>query len=473
MVRQLNRREALRRMGAIGVAALAGTAMSAGEGRKEKPNIVIILADDLGWNDVSYHGGEIKTPNIDSIAREGVELDRFYVCPICSPTRAGLMTGRWPLRMGLMRAVIPPWRKYGLDPAEEFMPEMLARAGYKRRGCFGKWHLGHSHKRYHPLNQGFTHFCGCFNGAVDYFTREREGELDWHRQHAPAREKGYTTTLIATEAVNFINESPAGEPFFAYVPFTAPHTPLQAPDKYLAKYAHLKGKRKNYAAMVACLDDEVGKILAAIKAKGVADNTIVWFISDNGGGPGASNTPLRGGKQTLFEGGIRVPSAIRWPRGGLKGGRKVASVMGYIDVLPTLARIVGAGRGEGKAVDGVDVYGVMTGKADPPKRKWYSYWAQGSDDQERLAVIAGQWKLVREGRPILQAGDGAKAKVLLFRIDTDPNETQDLAARHPEVVATLLADLKTFRALRSKKGLPAYVAGRAGFKAPTDWTVPG
>lgn len=473
MTRQFNRREALRRMGAIGAAAALAPSTWAADGpRREKPNIVIILSDDLGWNDVSYHGGKIKTPNIDSIAREGVELDRFYVCPICSPTRAGLMTGRWPLRMGLMRAVIPPWRKYGLDPAEEFMPEMLARAGYKRRGCFGKWHLGHYHKRYHPLSQGFTHFTGCYNGAVDYFTRKREGELDWHRQHAPARDKGYTTTLIAAEAVKFIRESPAGEPFFAYVPFTAPHTPLQAPQKYIEQYSGLKGRRQKYAAMVACLDDEVGKILAAVKAKGVASNTLVWFISDNGGGPGASNAPLRGGKQTLFEGGIRVAAAVRWPSGGLKGGRKVSAVMGYIDVLPTLARIVGAGGGQGQALDGVDVYDVLTGKAGPPKRKWYSYWAQGSDDQERLAVIDGPWKLVREGTPILAKGD-PKAKVFLFRINADPNETRDLADKHPEVVATLLADLRAFRALRKEKGLPTYGAGRAGFKAPTDWTMPG
>jgi len=469
----MSRREALTCIGAAGATAwLARPARAAEKTPAAKPNIVIILADDLGWGDVGYHGSEIKTPHIDRIASRGVQLDRFYVCPICSPTRAGLMTGRWPLRMGLMRAVIPPWRKYGLDPAEEFMPEMLARAGYARRGCFGKWHLGHCHKRYHPLSQGFTHFYGCYNGAIDYFTHQREGELDWHRQHAPARESGYVTTLLAAEAAKFIAESPAGQPYFAYLPFTAPHTPLQAPKAYLDRYAHLKGKRQAYAAMVACMDDGIGKVLAAIDARGDADNTLVWFISDNGGGSGADNAPLRGGKQTLFEGGIRVPSAVRWPAGGLKGGRKVSGVMGYIDVWPTLARIAGAGAGRGKPLDGMDVYDVMTGQVAPPKRKWYSYWAQGSDEQERLAVHSGQWKLVREGTPILRKGK-AKAKVHLFKIDTDPNEKRDLADEHPRVVTSLLADLRAFRALRVAKGLPPYGQGKRAFKAPPDWTMPG
>ncbi|MGB2823203.1 MAG: sulfatase-like hydrolase/transferase, partial [Phycisphaerae bacterium] len=298
----MGRREAMRRIGAAGAVTLLGRPVFGAENRmRGKPDIVIIVADDLGWNDVGYHGSEIKTPHIDRIAAEGVQLDRFYACPICSPTRAGLMTGRWPLRFGIMRAVIPPWRDYGLPPEEETLPEMLARAGYKRRGCFGKWHLGHSNRRFHPIDQGFTHFYGCYNGAIDYFTHMREGELDWHRQYAPAREEGYSTTLLAQEAAKFIADSPADpstgsgrtEPFFCYLPFNAPHTPLQAPPEYLQKYAHLKGQRQKFAAMVACMDDGIGRVLRALDEKGIADNTIVLFFSDNGGGPGASNTPLR------------------------------------------------------------------------------------------------------------------------------------------------------------------------------------
>ena len=478
----------MRRIGAAGAVTLLGRPVFGAENRmRGKPDSGIIVADDLGGNDVGYHGSEIKTPHIDRIAAEGVQLDRFYACPICSPTRAGLMTGRWPLRFGIMRAVIPPWRDYGLPPEEETLPEMLARAGYKRRGCFGKWHLGHSNRRFHPIDQGFTHFYGCYNGAIDYFTHMREGELDWHRQYAPAREEGYSTTLLAQEAAKFIADSPADpstgsgrtEPFFCYLPFNAPHTPLQAPPEYLQKYAHLKGQRQKFAAMVACMDDGIGRVLRALDEKGIADNTIVLFFSDNGGGPGASNTPLRGGKQTLFEGGIRVPAAIRWPAGGLAGGREVSGPMGYIDVLPTLRRIVGAGKHRGKPLDGTDVYDVMTGRADPPKRKWYSYWDQSGEQNERLAVISGQWKLVREGPPILSppATGGAKARVTaaklyLFKINDDPNEKTDLAQQHPDIVKALLKDLKAFRALRYEQGLPPYGDGRKGFKAPKDWTMP-
>ena len=483
MAQRMTRREVMRRLGLAGAAALSlrgpradAAAAPAEPARGGRPNIVIILADDLGWADVGYHGSEIKTPNIDRIAGEGLRLERFYACPICSPTRAGLMTGRWPLRVGIMRAVIPPWRKYGLPPEEELLPEMLAKAGYERRGCFGKWHLGHCHRRFHPVEQGFTHFYGCYNGAIDYFTHEREGELDWHRGHEPARESGYTTTLLAGAAARFIAECPADKPFFVYLPFNAPHTPLQAPKKYLDRYPRLQGRRKTFAAMVDCMDEGIGRVLAALDEKGVADNTLVWFFSDNGGGIGASNKPLRGGKQTLFEGGIRVPAAVRWPAGGLTGGRKVSAVMGYIDVLPTLRRIVGAARHAGKPLDGVDVHDALAGRADPPERKWYSYWAQAGENNERLAVIAGAWKLVREGPPILAprrpAGKAKGAKLFLFRINEDPNERTNLAEKHPDVVNALLKDLRTFRALRKKDGLPPYGQGREGFEAPTDWTMP-
>ena len=204
------------------------------------PNIVLILADDLGWDDVSFHGQQIKTPNLDRLTREGVELSRFYVCPICSPTRAGLMTGRYPIRYGLMRAVLPPWREGGLDLDEVTLPQVLARAGYKHRGIFGKWHLGHSDVKYHPLRRGFTEFVGHYNGAIDYFTHEREGELDWHRGYESNHDKGYSTDLIADAAVDFIRRHAADNaPFLCYVPFNAPHSPLQAKEEDLDTYAHL------------------------------------------------------------------------------------------------------------------------------------------------------------------------------------------------------------------------------------------
>ncbi len=165
-----------------------------------RPNIVILLADDLGWRDVSFHGGEIATPHIDRIAAEGVQLNRFYVCPVCSPTRAALMTGRYPIRFGLMRTVVTPWRDFGLSTDEVTLADMLAKAGYEHRGVFGKWHLGHRRLKWHPLQRGFTHFRGHYNGNLDYFTHLREGERDWHVDYEPSDEEGYTTDLIGKAA---------------------------------------------------------------------------------------------------------------------------------------------------------------------------------------------------------------------------------------------------------------------------------
>jgi arylsulfatase B len=454
---------------------MAAPAMSRAQGARRtarRPNIVLIVADDLGWHNVGYHGGVARTPNIDRLAREGVELDRFYVAPLCSPTRAGLMTGRHPLRFGVGCTVITPWRKHGVPHDERMIPEVLARAGYKRRGCFGKWHLGHSHVRYHPLSRGFTHYYGCYNGAIDYFTREREGELDWHRGHRPAREPGYATHLITKEAAAFIRACPADEPFFIYVPYTAPHSPLQAPERYLAQYPRLPAKQQAYAAMVTVLDEGIGEILAALDDKGVADDSFVLFFSDNGAGIGGDNRPLRSGKATVFEGGVRVPAAARWLNGGLSGGRKVSSPMGFIDVLPTLMRIAGVKDHRGKPLDGVDVLDPMTGKARAPARPWFSYVGYGTKDQ--LAVMDGGWKLVYVGPRILETEDPvADGQIHLFRIHDDPNETTDLADKHPQVVGRLLASLKTYRSWHGETCLLNETTTRKDFKAPKDWTLPG
>jgi len=473
-MRPIRRRRFLRSLG-VGAAGMAAPSLALGRkaGRDaRRPNIVLILADDLGWNNVAYHGGAVRTPGLDRLAREGVQLDRFYASPLCSPTRAGLMTGRHPLRFGIGCTVITPWRKHGIPAEERIIPEVLARAGYRRRGCFGKWHLGHSHVRYHPLRRGFTHFYGCYNGAIDYFTHEREGELDWHRGHRPAREAGYTTHLITKEAVAFIRACPADEPFFAYVPYNAPHSPLQVPEKYLAMYPKLAGKPQAYAAMVTAMDEGIGRILAALDAKGVADDTFVLFFSDNGAGIGGDNKPLRGGKASVYEGGVRVCAAARWPRGGIRGGRKVSCTMGAIDVLPTLMRIAGIRDHGGKPLDGVDVLDQMTGKAGRTDRPWFSYVGYGTKDQ--LAVMEGEWKLLYVGPRILKTAEPLRdGKVSLFRIHEDPNEQADLAARHPEVVRRLLAKLKTYRSWHGKTCLLDETATRKGFQAPKDWILPG
>jgi arylsulfatase B len=447
------------------------------EAVQSQPNIVIILADDLGWADVGYHGGRIDTPYIDRLAREGVRLENFHVCPLCSPTRAGLLTGRWPIRYGMGESVITPWRKYGLPLTEKTLADLVAEAGYERRGIFGKWHLGHYKKELLPLSRGFTHFYGFYNGAFDYFTHIREGELDWHRNLETCRDEGYATDLIGREAVRFIDKSPGDKPFFLYIPFNSPHLPLQAKEQDIAKYDHIKDEKERvYAAMVDSLDQAIGKILEALDEMGIADNTLVLFFSDNGAIRYGDNGPWRSGKGSVYEGGVRVPAVIRWPD-GIDEGRDVDGMMGYIDVYPTIKRIIGVTAPEPNPLDGLDMLEIIRGRAEAPKRDWFSYIAQGKPD--RTAVCDGTWKLVVVGGSVLDVSlesgllpvhSENKPSVELFRLDRDPGEQNNLAAEHPTVVAELLKRLKSFRRLKIG-GVPDYQEGREGFEAPKDWVI--
>jgi len=296
----------------------------------KKPNIVYIVADDLGWKDVGFNGAtEIKTPNLDKLAAEGAKLAQFYVQPMCTPTRAALMTGRYPFRYGLQTAVIPSVSAYGLDTSEWLMPQALKEAGYKT-AIIGKWHLGHADKKYWPRQRGFDYQYGAMVGELDYFTHDEHGVLDWYRDNKPVREKGYTTQLLGQDAVKYINQQDPDRPFYLYLTFNAPHTPYQAPQKYIDRYANIADPtRRTYAGMVACLDDEVGHVVAALDEKKVRDNTLIVFHSDNGGTRNAmfagvmadmskvkipcDNGAYREGKGTLYEGATRVCALANWP----------------------------------------------------------------------------------------------------------------------------------------------------------------
>jgi arylsulfatase B len=473
---------------AFGLLSIASLAESAAA-----PNIVVILADDLGWADVGYHGGYVRTPNIDQLARDGVELDRFYVCPMCSPTRAATMTGRYPIRFGLARAVIPPWRNFGLDTNEETLADVLGRAGYRQRGIFGKWHLGHHHIKWHPLSRGFTRFLGHYNGAIDYFRLDREGERDWHSDFEPSSQRGYSTNLIADGAAAFISEAAKSEePFFCYVPFNAPHSPFQAPQKFLDQYSHLaaekgtktaKGKKKNQrgrnpkqtlAAMITCMDDGIGRILKSIDNAGVRDNTIVWFFSDNGGikAVAENNLPLRGDKLSVFEGGVRVPACVRWPS-GLKGRRKIDAPLSCMDILPTLASIAGANTPK-KPLDGLNVLQVLKGEQTELNRNLFFYHGQSGEQSELNAILTPEWKLIVLG-PRIDKSDyqSEMHERLLFAIAKDPLEKKNLAEKHPEVVAGLASQLIEFRKLQPKDAVDVYGQKKAGFKPPKAWRIPG
>ena len=227
---------------------LCGTSLAA-ETDEPKPNIVIIVADDLGWKDVGYHGGSIATPNLDRLASEGVQLENWHVAPLCSPTRAGLMTGRWPIRYGMGESVITPWRKWGLPTTEHTIVDLLAAAGYERRGAVGKWHLGHYKKELLPLSRGFTFFYGHYNGAFDYFTHIRDGELDWHRNLETSHDEGYSTELIAREAADFITKSPTDKPVFSLRSF---QRSAQSPPSQGGRYRKVCERPAGEASYLRC-----------------------------------------------------------------------------------------------------------------------------------------------------------------------------------------------------------------------------
>ena len=215
----------------------------------EKPNVLVILADDLGWGDVGFHASEIETPNLDKLASSGARLEQFYVQPVCSPTRAALLTGRYPMRHGLQVGVVRPWAQYGLPLEERTLAQALKEAGYETAIC-GKWHLGHFHRDYLPTRRGFDHQYGLYNGMIDYFKHDRDGGHDWHRDDKACYDQGYSTLLLADEAIRLIRQHGKAKPLFLYLPFNAVHAPHQVPSKYIEPYRHLEERRRTYAGMV-------------------------------------------------------------------------------------------------------------------------------------------------------------------------------------------------------------------------------
>jgi arylsulfatase A-like enzyme len=234
-----------------------------------QPNIVYILADDLGWGDVGFHGSDIKTPTLDQLAKTGAQLEQFYAQPMCTPTRAALMTGRYPLRYGLQTLVIPASMAYGLSTDEWLLPQALKEVGYTT-ATFGKWHLGHAKREFWPMQRGFDYQYGAQVGEIDYFTHATGGKTDWYRNNKLLKESGYVTTLIGDDAVHFIDRQNLNKPFFMYVAFTAPHTPYQAPQEYIDRYKQIGDvNRRTYAAMITAMDVQIGRIVEALEKRGL------------------------------------------------------------------------------------------------------------------------------------------------------------------------------------------------------------
>ncbi len=435
----------------------------------ETPNVVFIVADDLGRADCGFMGGKlIKTPNLDKLASEGAVLDAHYVQPVCSPTRAAIMTGRYPMRHGLQVGVVRPWAQYGLPLDEDTLPAMLKRAGYVT-GIFGKWHLGHFSPEYLPTRRGFDRQYGHYNGAIDYFEHTRDGGFDWHSDDKVNRDPGYSTDLIGEQAAKFVTACAGKKPFFCYVPFNAVHTPLQAPPEYLAMYPDLQGNRRKYAAMLTAMDTAVGRIVKAVDEAGIRENTLFVFTSDNGGpNPGkiTDNGEYRAGKSTLYEGGVRVAAFVSW-KGRIEPGKPVMHALHAVDWYPTLKKLVGEKTPLSKPVDGVDILPSLT-QGEPPARSAILL----NTTPNVGAIRLGDWKLiVRKG--VDDPDDGATVKqteadetVELYDLKNDPFETTNLAEKERGRAAALKARLEAY-ALQAVP--PKSRPKAANFVSPKVW----
>jgi arylsulfatase A-like enzyme len=374
-----------------------------------------------------------------------MQLEQYYTQPQCSPTRTALLTGRYPLRYGMHYGVVLPYSEWGLPREAVTLPERLRGRGY-RTALVGKWHLGHYTPEQLP-GRRFDHFYGCYQGSLDYFThRYPTGKPDLHRNGQPVVEEGYATFLFAREAARFIETTPADRPFFLYLAFNAPHTPLQAPPEYVARYKHLTPPtRATYAAMVTAMDDAVGMVVAALEKSGRRNRTLILFSSDNGGqdrGRVGDNTPLRHEKGSTYEGGIRVPAFAHWP-GRIKPGTRSAQLMHVVDVLPTLLAIAGAPPRPRDETDGVSMApALLSGQtvarpAIPFISGPENFWNALREDE---------WKLVVATEPDRVRPDGAyqAPRLELYRILEDPSETRDLAAAEPERTAAMRRRLQTW-----------------------------
>ena len=433
------------------------TGLSAHAAGQAKPNILLIVADDLGWADVGWHGSALKTPHMDNLVKTGVELDRHYVQPVCTPTRTALMSGRWTSRWG--PHVLSPSNLRAFPPGTTTLAVAMREAGYETF-LAGKWHLG-SLPKWGPNHFGFDHSYGSLAGAVDPATHQyRKGPYlkSWHRDGTLLDEEGNATELIAKQALEWIGRK-HDKPWFIYVPFQAVHIPIDAPERYKKLYAGQSDDVQRYGGFVSQLDAKIGEIIGLLEKSGQRDNTLVLFTSDNGGTPVTANgyvgdtpplkkavsgnLPLRGHKAQLYEGGCRVAAFANWP--GKLAPRKVTAPMHAADWMPTLTKIAGWKPAAAPQFDGVDAWPLLTGAdANPPPRTIYIPLPKSA------AVLDGEWKLIVP----------AKGNPELYHITADPCEKNNLADTNPDRLRALQAKLAELRRADVTE-LPADLMGEA------------
>lgn len=399
----------------------------------QRPNVVLVITDDVGYGDLgSYGSPDIKTPHIDRLAKEGVRLTDFYAAPQCTPTRAALISGRYQQRVKLERAIAGAgaWLDTGLPATGHSLPQLLKNNGY-RTGLVGKWHLGFK-PEFGPNAHGFDYFFGFLSGYIDFYTHVRsDGTHDLFENTKPIHEDGYMTDLITARAVRFIEQRTA-EPFFLEVSYNAAHWPFQPPDRYskAANNAAFQGPadavpatRKDYAAMLERADAGVGQIVQKLEALGLTRNTLVIFTNDNGGEWLSSNAPLFHRKDTLWEGGIRVPTIFRWP-GRLPGGQTSAQTGLTMDLTASILAATSTAVPAEARPDGINLLPIFEGRSPVIERALF--WRINVENRQQRAVRSGEWKLLIDGDDLL-----------LFNLKLDIGERNDLAAIRPDLVAKL------------------------------------
>jgi arylsulfatase A-like enzyme len=451
--------------------ALFTVSTAAADKKPSKPNVIYLLADDLGGNDVGWRNPAFKTPHLDKLAASGAKLDQYYVQPVCSPTRAAFLTGRHPFRYGFQTGVVRPWAQYGLPLEERTLAQALKETGYET-AITGKWHLGHFEPAYLPTRRGFDHQYGHYNGALDYFTHVRDDGFDWHRNDKVNRDEGYSTELVGKEAARRIRERDKSKPLFLYVPFNGVHGPFQVPERYLSLYPQFEGNRRIYAGMVSALDDAVGEIAKALDEENLTESTLLVFSSDNGGpNPGklSDNGKLRAGKGTVYEGGTRVVAFATWP-GKIAAGSTIDTPIHITDWYPTLLRIAGASTDQKLPVDGSDISDALKGESLPDREIIINVAPNAG------AIRVGDWKLVVKRGNGIDREDGAvspeptgKTKVELYDLSKDVSEKNDVSASNPEMVRELK---DRYDALSKEAVAPKIRPKAADFKTPAVWGEP-
>ena len=430
----MNRRDFLTLLGVGSTAALL-QGCDAFKGKpEERPNIVLVIADDPGYNDFGYRAeGKIcRTPNIDTLSEGGTRFTNAYAtCSVCSPSRAGIMTGRYQNRFGYeYNSGYASWAadSFGLPTNEVTIAEVAKEAGYAT-GYIGKWHLGYR-REHHPLERGFDEFFGFLGGAQDYYDRQKDPWDPILRGHEPVDEKEYLTHAFTREAVSFIDRHASEKPFFLMVSYNAVHFPWQAPEEEINAFPEIpEGKRRIVAGMVKVLDDGVGEILKKLREKKQLNNTVFIFTGDNGGGLNMDNSPLSGFKGPLLEGGIRVPFVIQWP-GHFPAGKRYDGLTSTLDIFPTVAAAARAVVPTDREMDGVNLEPYARGKLSGPPHTAL-YWRRGYFGE---AIRNGSWKLIR-------LNDGSGTPKMMFNLADDVGEKNNLYPTSPAADEKPKADI--------------------------------